>query len=161
MRQVDTRPRVSEPPRANLSLSAATRLRICAHACPTAAARRSAPILAELAVESRRAFDPGQPRRLAVVATDAGDLREKLDRVETMIGRQPDAPFTLPDGVCYDRGAADPGRVAFVFPGQGSQYTGMGGDIAMAFPAAQHVWDFAAGLGGARRHRVPGACLHR
>ena len=76
----------------------------------------------------------------------AGDLREKLDRAAAMVGRQPDAPFALPGGVCYDRGPADPGRVAFVFPGQGSQYTGMGGDIAMAFPAAQNVWDFAAGL---------------
>ena len=107
---------------------------------------RSAPILAELAVESQRAFDPGQPCRLAVVATDADDLREKLDRAAAMIVRQPDGPFALPGGVCYDCGAADPGRVAFVFPGQGSQYTGMGGDIAMAFPAAQNVWDFAAGL---------------
>ena len=107
---------------------------------------RSGPILAALAVESQRAFDHRQPSRLAVVATDADDLREKLDHAAAMIGRQPDAPFALPGGVFYDCGAADPGRVAVVFPGQGSQYTGMGGDIAMAFPAAQNVWDFAASL---------------
>src|SRR3984957_3868193 len=107
---------------------------------------RSAPILAALAVESQRAFDHRQPSRLAVVATDADDLREKLNHAAAMIGRQPDAPFALPGGVFYDCGAADPGRVAVVFPGQGSQYTGMGGDIAMAFPAAQNVWDFAASL---------------
>jgi acyl transferase domain-containing protein len=112
---------------------------------------RSAPILAELAAESRCDFDPGKPCRLAVVATDAADLREKLDRAAAMVGRQPDAPFTLPGGVCYDCGPADPGRVAFVFPGQGSQYIGMGGDIAMAFPAAQHVWDLAAGLDAGER----------
>jgi polyketide-type polyunsaturated fatty acid synthase PfaA len=107
---------------------------------------RSAPTLAKLAGESQRDFDPGKPCRLAVVATDAGDLRAKLDRAAVMVGRQPDAPFALPGGVFYDRGPTDPGRVAFVFPGQGSQYVGMGGDIAMAFPAAQNVWDFAAGL---------------
>jgi acyl transferase domain-containing protein len=107
---------------------------------------RPTPTLAELAVESQRDFDPGKPCRLAVVATDAGDLREKLDRAAAMVGRQPDAPFALPGGVWYDCGPADPGRVAFVFPGQGSQYIGMGADIAMAFPAAQRVWDFAAGL---------------
>jgi acyl transferase domain-containing protein/NADP-dependent 3-hydroxy acid dehydrogenase YdfG len=106
----------------------------------------SAPTLAELALGSRRDFDPGKPCRLAVVASDAGDVREKLDRAAAMVGRQPDAPFALPGGVFYARGTADPGRIAFVFPGQGSQYIGMGGDIAMAFPAAQNAWDFAAGL---------------
>ena len=93
-----------------------------------------------------RDFDPRQPYRLAVVATDAPDLREKLDRAALMLDRRSDAPFALPGGVFYDRGPTDPGRIAFVFPGQGSQYVGMGGDIAMAFPAAQHVWDVAAGL---------------
>lgn len=102
--------------------------------------------LAELAAESRRDFDHRQPCRLAVVATDADDLREKLDRAAEMASRKPDSPFALPGGVCYDRGPAVPGRIAFVFPGQGSQYIGMGGDIAMAFPAAQDVWDLAAGL---------------
>lgn len=42
--------------------------------------------------------------------------------------------------------SADPGRIAFVFPGQGSQYVGMGADIAMAFPQAQDVWDAVADL---------------
>jgi acyl transferase domain-containing protein len=147
MRQGVALPRVSEPPRANSCSSATIRPGTCAHASSTDGGReRPAPTLAELAVESQRDFDPGKPCRLAVVATDAGDLREKLDRAVAMVGRQPDAPFALPGGVFYDRGPADPGRVAFVFPGQGSQYIGMGGDIAMAFPAAQHVWDFAAGL---------------
>src|SRR5262245_7370329 len=67
-------------------------------------------------------FDPGKPCRLAVVAKDADDLRENLDRAATMLARQPDARFALPGGVFYDCGPADPGRVAFVFPGQGSQY---------------------------------------
>ncbi|HEX4705648.1 MAG TPA: beta-ketoacyl synthase N-terminal-like domain-containing protein, partial [Pseudonocardiaceae bacterium] len=36
--------------------------------------------------------------------------------------------------------------VAFLFPGQGAQYVGMGGDVAMAFPPAQDVWDRAADI---------------
>jgi acyl transferase domain-containing protein/NADP-dependent 3-hydroxy acid dehydrogenase YdfG len=93
-----------------------------------------------------RGFDPRQPHRLAVVASDAADLRDKLDRAATMRERQPGTSFTLPGGVSYECGPAEPGRVAFVFPGQGSQYVGMGADIAMAHPEAQQVWDFAAGL---------------
>src|SRR5262249_4551217 len=59
-------------------------------------------------------FDPRQRYRLAVVAGDADDRREKLDRAAALIARQPDAPFVLPGGVRYDPGPADPGRVAFV-----------------------------------------------
>src|SRR6266576_6140106 len=32
-------------------------------------------------------------------------------------------------------------NTAFVFPGQGSQHTGMGKDVAGAFPAARRVFD--------------------
>ena len=32
-------------------------------------------------------------------------------------------------------------ETAFVFPGQGSQYSGMGKDVAEAFPAARRVFD--------------------
>ena len=36
--------------------------------------------------------------------------------------------------------------IAFVFPGQGSQYVGMGAGLAMEFRAALGVWDHAAAL---------------
>ena len=40
----------------------------------------------------------------------------------------------------YDSGPMEH-NTAFVFPGQGSQYAGMGKDVAEAFPAARRVFD--------------------
>jgi acyl transferase domain-containing protein/NADP-dependent 3-hydroxy acid dehydrogenase YdfG len=100
--------------------------------------------LSELAPGSQRDFDAGSPVRLAVVARDDADLRAKLDQAAALIDRGPDAPFRVRGSVCYDNGRPAVGRVAFVFPGQGAQYVGMGADVAMAFPPAQDVWDLAA-----------------
>jgi acyl transferase domain-containing protein len=39
------------------------------------------------------------------------------------------------------QGPAEPGKVAFLFCGQGAQYPGMGADLAMAFPTVLDAWD--------------------
>ncbi|MFI1290546.1 SDR family NAD(P)-dependent oxidoreductase [Streptomyces sp. NPDC020792] len=111
--------------------------------------------LAALARESHRAFSPTDPVRLAVVATGAEDLREKFAQALTLIRQRPGAAFSTPNGVRYACGDPAPGRLAFLFPGQGSQYVGMGADLAMLSPAAQAVWDR---LGGTR---FDGRPLHR
>jgi acyl transferase domain-containing protein len=103
--------------------------------------------LFDLARGGQREFSAVDALRLAVVAQDRDDLRSKLDRAAALIDRRPDTPFSIPGGVFYGCGRADAGRVAFVFPGQGAQYVGMGGEVAMAFPPAQDVWDLAAGVG--------------
>jgi malonyl CoA-acyl carrier protein transacylase len=87
---------------------------------------------------------PENGARLSVVAEGDRDLVEKLraaaDRIEK------DAkPFSLASGVSFEAGAHD-GGVAFLFPGQGSQYLGMGKELAMTHDASKSAWDLAATL---------------
>ncbi|MFJ8543335.1 SDR family NAD(P)-dependent oxidoreductase [Streptomyces sp. NPDC093586] len=112
--------------------------------------------LAALARESHRAFSPTDPVRLAVVATGTEDLRDKCAQALARIRRDPGTPFSTPTGVRYAAGDPAPGRLAFLFPGQGAQYVGMGADLAMLSPAAQAVWDRLGGTGfdGRLLHRV-------
>ncbi|QFZ18404.1 type I polyketide synthase [Saccharothrix syringae] len=111
--------------------------------------------LADLARDSQRAFDPGQRARLAVVAADTAELVDKLARVAAVLDRRPDTSFSLPGGVHCAVGEPRPGRIAFLFPGQGSQHVNMGADLAMHSATAQAVWDE---LGPCR---FDGRALHR
>ncbi|MFB7456883.1 SDR family NAD(P)-dependent oxidoreductase [Streptomyces sp. NPDC056188] len=112
--------------------------------------------LAAIARESHRAFSPTDPVRLAVVATDTEDLREKCAQALTLIRQRPGTALSTPNGIRYAVGDPEPGRLAFLFPGQGSQYVGMGAGLAMLSPTAQAVWDRLGGTGfdGRPLHRV-------
>ncbi|WP_170215036.1 type I polyketide synthase, partial [Streptomyces otsuchiensis] len=112
--------------------------------------------LAELARESHASFSPSARVRLAVVASDVPDLREKYAQALALIRQRPDAAFSTPSGVRYACGETAPGRIGFLFPGQGSQYVGMGADLAMLAPAAQAVWDRlgTTRFGGQPLHRA-------
>jgi acyl transferase domain-containing protein/NADP-dependent 3-hydroxy acid dehydrogenase YdfG len=122
------------------------------------AARADEPgILAWAAWSSQREFDASAPARLAVVATDAQDLRTKLERAASSIAAAPTVSFEHPDGSSYATGPRPRGGIGLVFPGQGSQYVGMGAEVAMGFARARQVWDEAAALDfgeGRRVHEV-------
>ncbi|MAC26947.1 MAG: beta keto-acyl synthase, partial [Myxococcales bacterium] len=82
--------------------------------------------------------------RLAIVAKDAADLEAKLAKAAAKVGAG--EPFVTPDGVAFGSGAAE--EVAFLFPGQGSQYVDMGASVAMTWDDAREPWDLAASLEG-------------
>ncbi|HPF23097.1 MAG TPA: beta-ketoacyl synthase N-terminal-like domain-containing protein [Hyphomonas sp.] len=101
-------------------------------------------------------FDPAAPARAAVVAESPEDLAVKCTALADTIRRGEVGQRPLKAGCHASFDPPTEGKVAFMFSGQGSQYVGMGADLAMAFPAARKVWDDAAG-----HKRTAGLRLHR
>lgn len=79
--------------------------------------------------------------RLAVVADSLEDLLRKLSRArEALSGSEP-AVWDL-RGVYFSESPLNgEGRLAFLFPGQGSQYPNMLADLAVAYPAVREVFE--------------------
>ncbi|MFG2000594.1 beta-ketoacyl synthase N-terminal-like domain-containing protein [Spirillospora sp. NPDC048911] len=103
----------------------------------------------EIVWKAQRACDPRRIEaagaRLAIIAADGDDLQRKLLSSVSRIKAGPELPFAIPDGAHY-RCRPHRGLVAFLFPGQGSQYVSMGADLAMHMPRARQVWDDASDL---------------
>jgi polyketide-type polyunsaturated fatty acid synthase PfaA len=92
---------------------------------------------------SQKEFDPGKLLRLAVISTGSSDLSDKLRKVIEIIGKQ--GSFSI-EGVHFANALPSYGRIALLFPGQGSQYVNMGADLAMGFDQARLVWDRSANI---------------
>jgi polyketide-type polyunsaturated fatty acid synthase PfaA len=102
----------------------------------------SAAALANAARESHTSFDPGAAVRVALL----------VDHREGLSGACDEASALLTGTAAHARGthcvvstgpAASASSVAFLFPGQGSQYVQMGRDLAIAFPEAFAAWEAA------------------
>lgn len=96
------------------------------------------------------------PNRLALPAESHADLAEKLAKAAERLEDGKPA-FRLRSGMVATDGAV-PGKLAFVFPGEGAQYQGMLGDILTHFPVARGWFDFWDGL-FPDRTIPPSACV--
>ena len=87
-----------------------------------------------------RATAPSQgEHRLAIVAASREEL---IQRLQIALDKLPAGqPFKTRQGVQYGQGDA-PGKLAFLFPGEGAQYTNMLAELAMHFPQIRDWFDF-------------------
>ena len=82
--------------------------------------------------------------RLAIVADSANDLAKKLARTREALRDPENRRIAEPSGVYYsEQPLAADGKVAFLFPGQGSQYVDMLRDIAIYFPEVRSCFERA------------------
>jgi acyl transferase domain-containing protein/NADP-dependent 3-hydroxy acid dehydrogenase YdfG len=134
-------PRLRALPEELVLLSASSRAELARAA--EALAANSEEKLAAIAHRAARSFDAQAPARLALVAGDEAELAQLAGRAAQALRSETEQALRDPD-IHFGSGAAQAGGLAFLFPGQGSQYVGMGAAAALAFSAARAPWDAAA-----------------
>ncbi len=88
----------------------------------------------------------------AIVASSIADLRDKIDLFREAVSRGAERSGD-PSGVYFTaEPLAGEGRIAFLFPGQGSQYPGMLADLAARFAIVRERFELA---GSVLRERLP------
>ena len=87
------------------------------------------------------AQDTNGPHRVALVVKDAEDLAKKIKQTLKRLKDNSGERWSTRNGLVYSRRPLD-GKLAFMFPGEGSQYLGMFADLALHFNEVRTWFDF-------------------
>ena len=102
--------------------------------------------ISELAAEICRQ-DTCDSLRVAFVVKDHKDLAKKLKQTLKKLDAETTGRWSTRNGVMYSD-APLPGKLAFIFPGEGSQYLSMLEELSLHFPEVRDWFDFWRGLYG-------------
>ncbi|HSO20649.1 MAG TPA: beta-ketoacyl synthase N-terminal-like domain-containing protein, partial [Desulfosarcina sp.] len=104
-------------------------------------------LLGRVARSLRAGFSPDHPYRLVMVvetALDAAALKARFQSAQKAAGGNEPAALAT-QGIYYAAAPHDGGKTAFLFPGQGSQYPGMGKGLVCSFPQSMRAIEAADG----------------
>ncbi|RTZ95426.1 MAG: polyketide-type polyunsaturated fatty acid synthase PfaA [Deltaproteobacteria bacterium] len=97
------------------------------------------------AADSRTDFESSARYRLLFMVDrsepDPSRLKANLSDIRTTLAETDSDPFFQTAGDVFLGIGNPPGKLAFVFPGQGSQYVGMGRDLSCIFPEALDAFE--------------------
>lgn len=86
-----------------------------------------------------------KPVRLAVLAGDVAELAKKLQQAAKKVAEAKSPRWMTRTGLVFSSQPLQ-GKLAFLFPGEGSQYLNMLADLAQQFPEVREWFDFWQGL---------------
>jgi acyl transferase domain-containing protein/NAD(P)-dependent dehydrogenase (short-subunit alcohol dehydrogenase family) len=94
--------------------------------------------LSRTARKTRGQFSADHSYRLIMVVETAIDRQEMQDRIQSAMALVASGKSTIlaARGIYFSAAQRSTGKIAFMFPGQGSQYPNMGRDLACCFPGA-------------------------
>ena len=86
---------------------------------------------------------PFGTHRLAIVAQDVSDLQTKLTLAQEKLTNPQCTQLQIPTGIYYTDPnlTTEPGKTAFLFPGEGSQYPNMLAELCLHFPKVRKCFD--------------------